>query len=589
MDSERAAALVGRAQRGDRQAVAELFGGHLPLVYNVVGRALSGHPDTDDVVQETMLRAVDGLGSLRDPAGFRSWLVAIALNQVRRRFRDAGAPDVVPDPTTVADPAADFVGLTIVRLGLSEQRREVAEATRWLDGTDRELLALWWLEAAGELSRAELAAALEVTPQHAAVRVQRMKGQLQAARVVVRALAAVPGCPWLAELTAGWNGVPGALWRKRIGRHARECAVCGEQGRGLVPAEGLLAGLAMVPLPDGAGFGAGYAYGPGPGPGFGPSSGSGYGSGDDYGYGPDLGSGSDLGSGYGSGSDLGSDPGGAHGAGHASPGRAAQRRGNARGGSHRAGAARRGHRRAPRRGPGRVLVGGGVVAAVAVVAGLLVVVGGSDAPPAAGAAEQGPAPAATLVDPASAAAPSASPSLSPSSAAPPASPSPAPDTRAASAPPAPAPSSPAPPAAPPSAAPSSASAQQRSADLAQQVLELVNSERAKAGCGPVAANAKLATAALRHSEDMAARNFFDHTNPDGAGPQQRIDAVGYAWSGWGENIARGQKDAAAVMDSWMNSSGHRANILNCKFTELGVGVHLGSGGPWWTQDFGTPR
>ncbi|WP_282204860.1 CAP domain-containing protein [Kitasatospora fiedleri] len=102
-------------------------------------------------------------------------------------------------------------------------------------------------------------------------------------------------------------------------------------------------------------------------------------------------------------------------------------------------------------------------------------------------------------------------------------------------------------------------------------------------------NAKLATAALRHSEDMAARNFFDHTNPDGAGPQQRIDAVGYAWSGWGENIARGQKDAAAVMESWMNSPGHRANILNCKFTELGVGVHLGTGGPWWTQDFGTPR
>ncbi|MGW4809857.1 ROK family protein, partial [Kitasatospora sp. NPDC004272] len=253
MDSGRAAALVGRAQRGDRQAVAELVGGHLPLVYNVVGRALSGHPDTDDVVQETMLRAVDGLGALRDPAGFRSWLMAIALNQVRRRFRDADAVagvEAVPDPAAVADPAADFVGLTIVRLGLSEQRREVAEATRWLDGADRELLSLWWLEAAGELSRAELAAALEVSPQHAAVRVQRMKGQLEAARVVVRALAAVPGCPWLAELTAGWNGLPGTLWRKRIRRHVRECALCGEHRRGLVPAEGLLAGLALVPLPD---------------------------------------------------------------------------------------------------------------------------------------------------------------------------------------------------------------------------------------------------------------------------------------------------------------------------------------------------
>ncbi|MFK0191983.1 sigma-70 family RNA polymerase sigma factor [Kitasatospora sp. NPDC090308] len=559
MDSGRTAALVGRAQCGDRQAVAELVGGHLPLVYNVVGRALSGHPDTDDVVQETMLRAVDGLAGLRDPAGFRSWLVAIALNQVRRRFRDADAVDAVPDPAAVADPAADFVGLTIVRLGLSEQRREVAEATRWLDDGDRELLALWWLEAAGELSRTELAAALEISPQHAAVRVQRMKGQLEAARVVVRALAAVPGCPWLAEVTAGWDGVPGALWRKRIGRHARECAVCGEQRRGLVPAEGLLAGLALVPLPDGARFAQELAA-------------------------ASSHSGSD-------GTGGGSAP---------RAGRAAHRRGPSASGAHRAGA-RRGHRRARRRGPAPVVLGGGVVAAVAVVAGLLVVVGGTDTPPAVGAAEQPPPSVAALVDPAQGtapaadgdASPSAAPSASPSAAA---SPSPsAPVSSAAPSPSASASARPSAPAAPgsgsaaASANPAAASAAKRSTDLAQQVVDLVNTQRAQAGCGPVRANAKLATAALRHSEDMAARNFFDHTNPDGAGPQQRIDAVGYAWSGWGENIARGQKDAAAVMESWMNSPGHRANILNCKFTELGVGVHLGTGGPWWTQDFGTPR
>ncbi|MFJ4678007.1 sigma-70 family RNA polymerase sigma factor [Kitasatospora sp. NPDC088783] len=563
MDSGRTAALVGRAQCGDRQAVAELVGGHLPLVYNVVGRALSGHPDTDDVVQETMLRAVDGLAGLRDPAGFRSWLVAIALNQVRRRFRNADAVDAVPDPAAVADPAADFVGLTIVRLGLSEQRREVAEATRWLDDGDRELLALWWLEAAGELSRTELAAALEISPQHAAVRVQRMKGQLEAARVVVRALAAVPGCPWLAEVTAGWDGVPGALWRKRIGRHARECAVCGEQRRGLVPAEGLLAGLALVPLPNGARFAQELAA-------------------------ASSHSGSD---GTGDGTGGGSAP---------RAGRAAHRRGPSASGAHRAGA-RRGHRRARRRGPAPVVLGGGVVAAVAVVAGLLVVVGGTDTPPAVGAAEQPPPSVAALVDPAQGtapaadgdASPSAAPSASPSAAA---SPSPsAPVSSAAPSPSASASAKPSAPAAPgsgsaaASANPAAASAAKRSTDLAQQVVDLVNTQRAQAGCGPVRANAKLATAALRHSEDMAARNFFDHTNPDGAGPQQRIDAVGYAWSGWGENIARGQKDAAAVMESWMNSPGHRANILNCKFTELGVGVHLGTGGPWWTQDFGTPR
>jgi uncharacterized protein YkwD len=124
--------------------------------------------------------------------------------------------------------------------------------------------------------------------------------------------------------------------------------------------------------------------------------------------------------------------------------------------------------------------------------------------------------------------------------------------------------------------------------VAQQVLDLVNSARAQAGCNPVRSNSKLQAAAQGHSDDMAARNFFDHTNPDGQGPQARIDATGYKWSTWGENIARGQSDATSVMDSWMHSSGHRANILNCAFTELGVGVHQGTGGPWWTQDFGTP-
>ncbi|MFE0464292.1 CAP domain-containing protein, partial [Kitasatospora sp. NPDC058965] len=126
------------------------------------------------------------------------------------------------------------------------------------------------------------------------------------------------------------------------------------------------------------------------------------------------------------------------------------------------------------------------------------------------------------------------------------------------------------------------------AGWAQQVLDLVNTQRAQHGCGAVTANSKLQQAAQHQSDDMAARNFFDHTNPDGAGPQQRIDAVGYQWSSWGENIARGQADPGTVMDSWMNSPGHRANILNCSFKELGVGIHLGPGGPWWTQDFGSP-
>ncbi|MFD3874651.1 CAP domain-containing protein [Streptomyces sp. NPDC058623] len=117
------------------------------------------------------------------------------------------------------------------------------------------------------------------------------------------------------------------------------------------------------------------------------------------------------------------------------------------------------------------------------------------------------------------------------------------------------------------------------------VLTLVNQERAMAGCGPVRANPPLAALAGAFSKDMAVRGFFDHTDPDGNTPWTRADRAGISGMG-GENIARGQGDADAVMKAWMNSPGHKANILNCEFRTLGVGVHVASGGPWWTQDFG---
>ncbi|MEU3241319.1 MULTISPECIES: CAP domain-containing protein [unclassified Streptomyces] len=118
-----------------------------------------------------------------------------------------------------------------------------------------------------------------------------------------------------------------------------------------------------------------------------------------------------------------------------------------------------------------------------------------------------------------------------------------------------------------------------------EVLKLVNEERAKVGCTPVTADNALADLARTFSDDMALRDFFDHTDPSGLSPWDRAAKAGITALG-GENIARGQADAAAVMDAWMNSEGHRANILNCDFKTLGVGVHLGAGGPWWTQDFG---
>ncbi|GBQ01505.1 SCP-like extracellular [Streptomyces spongiicola] len=118
-----------------------------------------------------------------------------------------------------------------------------------------------------------------------------------------------------------------------------------------------------------------------------------------------------------------------------------------------------------------------------------------------------------------------------------------------------------------------------------EVLALVNKERAKVGCAPVHPDASLARLAGRFSSDMAARNFFDHTDPEGDSPWDRAAQAGVSGLG-AENIARGQADARTVMNAWMNSDGHRANILNCDYRTLGVGVSFAQGGPWWTQDFG---
>ncbi|MGW1431319.1 CAP domain-containing protein [Streptomyces sp. NPDC002431] len=122
-------------------------------------------------------------------------------------------------------------------------------------------------------------------------------------------------------------------------------------------------------------------------------------------------------------------------------------------------------------------------------------------------------------------------------------------------------------------------------DAQAAVLALVNQERAKAGCSPLTASSPLTSLAQDYSEDMAARGFFDHTDPDGRSPWDRASKAGVQGLA-AENIARGQADARAVMAAWMDSPGHRANILNCDYKTFGLGVHHGSGGPWWTQEFG---
>lgn len=247
------AGLVRAARDGDPGARDALVAASLPLVYNIVGRALDGRPDVDDVVQETLLRAVRHLGELRDPGAYRPWLVAIAVREIRRYAQQRraalelrGDPDLAAE---VPDPGADFATLTVLRLGLTDQRREVAEATRWLDPDDRELLALWWLEETGELGRADLVTATGLPGPHLAVRIQRMKEHLEVARGVVRALRARPGCAELDSSLAGWDGVPSPLWRKRVARHVRDCVRCGAGTANLVPVDRLLAGLPLVPVP----------------------------------------------------------------------------------------------------------------------------------------------------------------------------------------------------------------------------------------------------------------------------------------------------------------------------------------------------
>ncbi|MFI0502866.1 CAP domain-containing protein [Streptomyces albogriseolus] len=118
-----------------------------------------------------------------------------------------------------------------------------------------------------------------------------------------------------------------------------------------------------------------------------------------------------------------------------------------------------------------------------------------------------------------------------------------------------------------------------------RVVELVNAERAEAGCAPVTANSTLNTAAQRHSEDMASTGTMSHTGSDGSDPGERITRAGYAWSTYGENVAYGYSTPEQVMQGWMTSPGHKANILNCSFEEIGVGLS----GTYWTQDFGTAR
>jgi uncharacterized protein YkwD len=115
-------------------------------------------------------------------------------------------------------------------------------------------------------------------------------------------------------------------------------------------------------------------------------------------------------------------------------------------------------------------------------------------------------------------------------------------------------------------------------------VDQMNAHRATVGCAALTWNPSVADVALGHSRDMIERNFFAHTNPDGASPFDRMSAAGISFSRAAENIAYGYPTATAVLTAWLNSPGHRSNIENCALTEHGVGL----AGTHWTHLFITP-
>ncbi len=122
-------------------------------------------------------------------------------------------------------------------------------------------------------------------------------------------------------------------------------------------------------------------------------------------------------------------------------------------------------------------------------------------------------------------------------------------------------------------------------DTEKDLFALLNEERRQAGLTPLSANEKLFRAARAHSENMARLDRLYHTLDD-KGPGERLAEVGYQSAGWGENIAAGQRTPKEAMASWMSSEGHRANILNERFTEVGLGIAVNQQGiPYYTQVF----
>jgi uncharacterized protein YkwD len=130
------------------------------------------------------------------------------------------------------------------------------------------------------------------------------------------------------------------------------------------------------------------------------------------------------------------------------------------------------------------------------------------------------------------------------------------------------------------------------AQFQARVVSLTNGQRRLHGCPALVANLTLTRVAQAHSADMAAHNYFSHYSRNGASPFVRIRAAGYRYAEAAENIAAGQNTPEVVVTAWMRSPHHRANILNCRLRQIGVGYAYNPASTYrtyWTQDFGTPR
>lgn len=140
------------------------------------------------------------------------------------------------------------------------------------------------------------------------------------------------------------------------------------------------------------------------------------------------------------------------------------------------------------------------------------------------------------------------------------------------------------------AAPTPPPPSQPTVDPAVVVVERTNAVRAQYGLAPLAIHPQLVQAAQAHSADQAARQRMSHTGSNGSTVADRVDAVGYSWSGLAENVAAGQSTATGVTDAWLGSPGHRANMLNGSLVHIGVAVAYSSTGtPYWTMVLGAPR